>query len=55
MEQAENIARERGFGEMNLSVHTDNYGAIKFYENANWIRVLENGVWDGKMKKYLSS
>jgi ribosomal protein S18 acetylase RimI-like enzyme len=51
MEVAENVATNRGFTRMNLSVSVTNLQAITFYENLGWDRRLEDGVWKGQMTK----
>jgi ribosomal protein S18 acetylase RimI-like enzyme len=55
MLEAEKVARERGFEEMNLSVNTENYPAIRFYEGLGWQKVMREGVWGGEMIKALTS
>jgi ribosomal protein S18 acetylase RimI-like enzyme len=51
MKESEEIARQRGFSEMDLTVHADNHQAIKFYESLSWEKISNNGVWSGGMKK----
>jgi ribosomal protein S18 acetylase RimI-like enzyme len=51
MAESERIALERGFRDMNLSVHPTNMQAIRFYEGLGWERVTQDGVWQGQMKK----
>ncbi len=68
MKEAEQIARARGFMEMNLTVEQHNWQAIRFYESLGWVKspVLPspgiprpglgstvNGPWNGKMRKVL--
>lgn len=55
MEHAENIALERGFTLMRLSVHPSNGRAVRFYEKMGWQRVLDDGIWKGNMEKTLTS
>jgi ribosomal protein S18 acetylase RimI-like enzyme len=54
MQASEVMARQRGFATMELFVHSDNVKAISFYEALGWERELENGIWKGVMRKYLS-
>jgi len=52
MEQAEAIARQKGFDRMNLSVHPENKQAVNFYEMLEWKKLIEGGDhWLGKMYK----
>jgi len=51
MKESEDVARQRGFREMDLTVHTDNHQAVKFYESFDWKKISNNGVWSGGMKK----
>lgn len=53
MNQAERVARERGFTRMNLSVSIRNHQAIAFYERLGWRKVLAGGEWRGEMVKEL--
>ncbi len=53
MRTSEEVARRREFSAMDLSVHTDNQQAIKFYESLNWEKDFSDGVWSGGMKKSL--
>lgn len=54
MAEAERVARERGYGRMNLSVSTRNDQAIAFYEKLGWQKVLVSGEWRGQMMKVLA-
>lgn len=54
MQACEQIARERGFLDMELTVATGNRQAVRFYENAGWERVAAGGVWTGRMRKQIS-
>jgi len=51
MEACENEAWRWGFEKMNLSVHPSNVQAVTFYEKQGWMRIAENGAWNGAMKK----
>jgi len=53
MEEAEKIARNRGFRKMNLTVAEANLQAITFYERLGWRKRLENDVWEGQFTKIL--
>lgn len=53
MKEIENVARQRDFREMFLTVHPDNHQAITFYESLGWEKMPNNGAWEGGMKKYL--
>ncbi len=53
MEYSENAARQSGFSQMWLSVRQDNHQAVAFYERLGWVKVLENGVWNGRLSKQL--
>lgn len=55
MKRSEEIARQRGFQNMGLSVHTDNHQAINFYESLDWKKLSEGGKWSGEMRKSLDS
>ncbi len=55
MQEAERVAREKGFEAMDLSVHPDNVVAVRFYERLKWEKVSQKGSWQGVMKKALSS
>ena len=55
MEEAEKIARDRGFKKMKLSSAEANRRAIAFYEKLGWQRVIEDDIWKGQMTKTLSS
>jgi ribosomal protein S18 acetylase RimI-like enzyme len=52
---AEEQARENGFNAMTLVVSCDNERAIRFYEHLGWHRAYQNGVWRGRMEKWLRS
>lgn len=54
MRASEDAARRRKYKQMNLSVHTDNWQAIRFYEKCGWERLMEKGVWRGNMRKTLN-
>lgn len=53
MAEAEAIARREGFQAMGLTVRTDNFAAIHFYEKLGWKRVPQTGAWRGQMTKHL--
>jgi len=53
LEHAEDLARMRGFRQLDLSVYLDNTRAIGFYEDAGWQRELRHGAWQGFMIKPL--
>lgn len=53
MMAAEIQAREKGFRQMHLTVHTSNQKAIQFYEGLNWHKDDESGSWRGRMIKEL--
>jgi ribosomal protein S18 acetylase RimI-like enzyme len=54
MAAIEQIARVQGFERMSLTVHVDNYQAIRFYEKQGWKRLLTSaGEWKGSMRKEL--
>ena len=55
MQEAERVAREKGFEAMDLSVHPDNVVAVQFYERLKWEKVFQKGSWQGVMKKALSN
>jgi ribosomal protein S18 acetylase RimI-like enzyme len=50
MQAAEAVARERGFAQMNLTVHPDNTAAVRFYEGLGWQRIERDGTWSGAMR-----
>jgi ribosomal protein S18 acetylase RimI-like enzyme len=51
MEEAETIARSKGFDAIGLTVHPDNTPAVRFYEKLGWTRVTRNGSWQGRMTR----
>lgn len=53
MAVCENVARQRNFSEMRLTVSTDNEQAIRFYLKSGWDRILNDGVWSGGMRRLL--
>jgi len=53
MEDAEGEALARGFRRMRLTVATDNYRAIRFYEKLGWYRVQQGERWYGYMEKLI--
>lgn len=53
MVETERVAAQRQFRQMDLSVHTDNYNAIGFYEGLGWFRYTEMEKWNGVMKRNL--
>jgi ribosomal protein S18 acetylase RimI-like enzyme len=53
MAEAERIALASGFTRMDLTVHTSNAQAIRFYEKQGWEKDLWNGEWRGVMVKTL--
>lgn len=54
MEYCEQVALQRGFRFMDLTVHPTNHNAVAFYERLGWERVVENGEWEGRMSKSLA-
>lgn len=55
MFKVEQIARERGFTRMHLSVAKDNLIATNFYEQGGWNKILDaNGNWYGHLEKDIS-
>lgn len=55
MEYSEQIAIERGFVRMNLTVHPSNKRAVRFYEKMGWQRDMNDGRWDGHMSKVIAA
>lgn len=53
MQKSEDIARQRGFQEMILTVSTSNDQAISFYENLQWVKIDGEDAWHGGMRKPL--
>lgn len=51
MEYLEQVAIERGFTYMDLTVHPSNKRAVRFYEKMGWQRDVKDGQWDGHMSK----
>ncbi len=49
----EGMLGEKGITSLNLSVHTDNSPAVRFYEKMGWVKVPPGEAWDGKMIKRL--
>jgi ribosomal protein S18 acetylase RimI-like enzyme len=55
MLEAEKIAVERGFKDMQLTVAVDNQKAIAFYEKLGWLKIpASDGIWHGFMTKTLN-
>jgi ribosomal protein S18 acetylase RimI-like enzyme len=52
---AEEVAIQRGFDTMRLTVAVDNEPAISFYEAAGWTRTPPVGQWSGAMERPLHS
>lgn len=53
MLEMERTARAQGYPLMELSVHTDNDTAIRFYEGLGWRKVVPKDQWHGLMSKSL--
>lgn len=54
MDLVEQEAKEKGYLQLNLTVHASNTGAIVFYERVGWIKLLDDsGNWTGSMIKPL--
>jgi len=51
MDISEQAAQERGFSEMDLTVHPENSQAVRFYEKLGWARAPNGEVWRGSMRK----
>jgi ribosomal protein S18 acetylase RimI-like enzyme len=51
LQNAETIAHQKGYILMRLTVHTDNYQAISFYEKMGWRKIIRQDFWDGYMEK----
>lgn len=51
MEYAQQVAVERGFMQMALTVHPSNNRAVRFYEKMGWQRDSIDGVWNGRMSR----
>lgn len=51
MQAVEKECRERGYRQMNLTVHPTNSTAIAFYENCEWKKLTAEGEWGGSMYK----
>jgi ribosomal protein S18 acetylase RimI-like enzyme len=55
MQISEQIARQRGFTQMHLTVDVKNVGAIRFYEGLAWQKVVaSDGIWHGSMSKKMA-
>ena len=54
MQAIEELAYQRGFREMHLTVNRDNDQAVRFYERTGWKKSLKDGVWNGMMRKALA-
>lgn len=52
MDALDDTARRQGFAEMDLSVHPENVGAVRFYERLGWQRDTARD-WRGVMRKRL--
>jgi ribosomal protein S18 acetylase RimI-like enzyme len=55
MEYSEQVAIERGFTRMVLTVHPSNSRAVRFYEKMGWQKDEVDGVWSGHMSKLLTT
>jgi ribosomal protein S18 acetylase RimI-like enzyme len=55
MEEAESLARQRGFSQIWLTVDPANEQGIAFYRRLQWRPVAISGRWRGLMTKQLSS
>jgi ribosomal protein S18 acetylase RimI-like enzyme len=53
MKESETAARQRGFDQMDLTVHPNNHQAIQFYKILGWEKAGQQDVWQGKMRKSL--
>jgi ribosomal protein S18 acetylase RimI-like enzyme len=53
MEYVEQVAIERGFTSMGLTVHPSNTRAVRFYEKIGWQKDQVSGLWSGRMSKNL--
>lgn len=51
---SETAARQGGFGLMQLSVNTQNFQAINFYESLGWQKSPQQETWKGEMLKTLA-
>jgi len=51
---SEEVARQRGYDEIHLSVYLDNTRAIRLYERMGWRRLSPDGIWQGLMSKRLA-
>ncbi|MEW6579999.1 MAG: GNAT family N-acetyltransferase [Chloroflexota bacterium] len=51
MEYSEQVAIERGFTCMDLTVHPSNMRAVRFYEKMGWQHDVKDGQWNGHMSK----
>lgn len=49
MDYAYQQAVTKKFTQMHLTVHSDNFNAIRFYESLGWIKNEESGSWKGRM------
>jgi ribosomal protein S18 acetylase RimI-like enzyme len=56
MKEVEQIARQKRFSSMRLTVHTDNLQAVLFYEKLGWQKIpTVEGKWKGNMKKSIGN
>ena len=55
MHEAEARARALGQSRMTLTVHPDNAGAVRFYEQLGWQRVTDGMAWAGTMQRTLTA
>lgn len=53
MRFVENMLEEKGISSLHLSVHKDNFPAVRFYEKLGWEKIPPGEEWDGKMMKSL--
>jgi ribosomal protein S18 acetylase RimI-like enzyme len=53
--ESESQAARQGFARMHLTVHIDNWQAIRFYERMGWEKITNTHPWDGYMSRRLTS
>ena len=49
VDEATRRARATGYDRLELSVHPDNEGAIRFYERIGWSKLTSGDAWSGRM------
>jgi ribosomal protein S18 acetylase RimI-like enzyme len=55
MQELEVVAVAGGYLKMHLTVRSNNAEAIRFYERLGWMKIEDDGGWEGRMEKALNA